>query len=838
MNKLPFFVASTLLIFFASIPIHAASISLTSLISSVKVGDPLPALTTPVPESAIYFLLLIGLMIFNLKKVAFKKVITAILLLFSFPSVQASSFFEFDIIAKTGDSPPTGGGVLTSISSRVSINDNGNVAFLGMTATGGSLFFKEEYLPNPVNISFATPSTARIYSPGIQINNYNQIIATDRSNSTRLVRVWEGDAPGKNTVIARGNISGGSDKFPAAFDSVFGYPSFSNGLIPFVAFSALDSDLDTVLSTPIIFDDTGKLNFKKEPLATPLRPTVADSGQVVVRASFNRQTPGSIRLYEHNLSSFTEIATPTEFPVLGRAPGISDDGKIVVFYGSRIGEEGIFASIKTPLGRKIIQIAGVSGNGILETGETYDDLNKNDIFDSASEIDDGPFSGFSPDEKVAVTSTHHTQGHITIVYKAKDAIDGKEGIYTSRVRFYDREKLYTLPDVRLPYEVIKQGDTISGLSGEIDLISLHDPINIYGQIAFHATTTSGKQVVISATKVGGVVNVVTHGFNPTPPGIIPHFGSWKDFRKGWFDLAAQLNDIPIDGISPYHGNVKTYVSEWESSEGFLIGFVSLFIGKYCDALAETELDVVKKLKFEKWSKDIKEYAKKLAETSGILADEAADNIATDLQANWLPAGPCKDTDPHCDINDIEEIHLIGHSRGGAVNAEVSKILVDKGYNVKQVTVLDGYSTDWKDDGGLIGDISISNQTSVRTGGKKINYRVKQSLSAYISEEGFENKIINFIIQYIAFKLNVDPTLVKLDDEFLSALKKYDLRAPHRTDFENIFVETSGPKIDPFDKDCRGSSQHLNITHCYTKSDILNLGAPNYIFDNFVGESNN
>ena len=83
-----------------------------------------------------------------------------------------------------------------------------------------------------------------------------------------------------------------------------------------------------------------------------------------------------------------------------------------------------------------------------------------------------------------------------------------------------------------------------------------------------------------------------------------------------------------------------------------------------------------------------------------LAVQAAHTIVDDLISNGLLATPKATQDG------VQRIHLIGHSRGAAVNARVATILDGLGYKVDQYTALDGYSVDWPHGSGILGDINI------------------------------------------------------------------------------------------------------------------------------------
>jgi len=118
-------------------------------------------------------------------------------------------------------------------------------------------------------------------------------------------------------------------------------------------------------------------SFSTHTIATPvsdstIQPAIADNGDIVLREGSNPTAP--IRLYNYALTNGIDIATvsSTTFSELGKAPGISDSGAVVVFYGVLNASQGtpnfnqtyqttsgpgIFASINIGTGtRRIVRI--------------------------------------------------------------------------------------------------------------------------------------------------------------------------------------------------------------------------------------------------------------------------------------------------------------------------------------------------------------------------------------------------------------------------------------------------------------------------------------------------
>ena len=193
---------------------------------------------------------------------------------------------------------------------------------------------------------------------------------------------------------------------------------------------------------------------------------------------------------------------------------------------------------------------------------------------------------------------------------------------------------------------------------------------------------SGLDNNVAALKVVPLMlNVATHG--------------WDSSGEDWTDLGydTALTDIPLPD-SVFDGRVKTIITNWDS-DGFTGPFGKavglLLLSKILEVAPVPGLpdDISAKLLDE---------AALVAGQSRAKAQEAARQIAANIDNALLPLD---------ESNRIQLIHLVGHSRGGAVSAEVSRILARANYaNVSQLTVLDGFSTDWPANGGLIGDFPI------------------------------------------------------------------------------------------------------------------------------------
>lgn len=454
--------------------------------------------------------------------------------------VKAANHFSYEIIAKTGDSS------LTGMGDGPSINDMGVVAFVGQLPGGEAVFVGDQQSPL-TNITPSFVSSTRAFGRFVQINNFNKVVARDRLSGAplrSLVRVWDVNSFAFST-IARGG--GTSD----IYDSVLAAPSLNNNetllednaaaggnndgicdiaeaCIPQVTFSAfigVSNFLATPQKTPVSLSDSGLYSQILIDEAT-VRPMIADTGAIVARI-------GSVGDYVISLFNKTNdlaIANLAKgFTTVGLSPGISDDGRIVAFYGDlsasgaaalgttsgpgifawidRVcvssGPDGVLDSahggddIVTPLGvrsgangvcetsaieddrqlvgvgqlsGRVIRVAGVSANGQLDPGELCLDLDANGRCD-ANEPDVGAIASFDQDSRVGVNSVG------TVTYVAFDT-SGNKTLFASQVELIVANPMSSEPaSVASPPEaVIAAGSSVVGV-GLVTNIGVYDPIS-------------------------------------------------------------------------------------------------------------------------------------------------------------------------------------------------------------------------------------------------------------------------------------------------------------------------------------------------------------------------
>jgi hypothetical protein len=424
-----------------------------------------------------------------------------------------SQFYKCTVIDQTGN-----GGIAT-FGTSVSINDDGLIAYIGILENGAEAIFVGDGIDRPRAVSVAAIGAK--YEPAVQINNSSQIVARRRVSGAPLntfIQQFDAraDATTSATLIAENNNN---------FDAVLSYADINNNnQTVFVAL--MNNSSVGVLATPKT--QNSSINRKSYNTSTPfvnsLRPQIADNGSIVALVQEQNGSP-SIRKYEYTLNPDTDIDVATVGPYwseLGRSPGISDDGQIVVFYGDLTLDgaqeynskgnrafnmepgAGIFVSVDLAGGRQIYQIAGLAKQDqILQPWETWNDSNQNGQIDNQEEVG---FSKLDKDSAISINATQANQRGVTIAYIAYDTQQNK-GVYTTRFNFFgDRTsssfeaKNAHFFAANFPALVVEAGQRVSGLDGAVTNLNLYDAVNNRdrGDIAFWVKTDRDREAVIKA----------------------------------------------------------------------------------------------------------------------------------------------------------------------------------------------------------------------------------------------------------------------------------------------------------------------------------------------------
>jgi Ca2+-binding RTX toxin-like protein/pimeloyl-ACP methyl ester carboxylesterase len=492
-----------------------------------------------------------------------------------------SSAYLYDVIAKTNDSVASGGN-LTGLELFTSINDSGTVAFVGKFGTPEDLLVGDG--TNPLkNLSTDSTFVFDNFSSGLEINNNNQVAAIDRATSGfSAIRLYDVNTGGLKKTIGIG-------KFPIVnedFENILGFPSLSNNPGDVVAFLATPKDQFPLagLETFAGYGLFNKKLYNELVLAANSggRPAIADDGKVVIRNPL-----GTIVIYNYQLNPIALVASssqgfnspnPSVSPSVGPAPGISNDGKAVVFYGDldATGAEalkltpgrGIFVSLETDSGRILQRIAGIAGNGFLDPGETFQDNNGNGKVDAGEDL--GLISSFAYLEKLGINFNETDDGgYGTAAFLGIDT-SGKKSLFSSQFNISSspNEPTTTTVSHNSIAKVGQLANNVSpGLTGDIQDISIYDPINTKGQIAFWAKTTTNQEAVVRANPIRKPVLLL--------PGIGGSFPENADFRQWLLNRGVAPDTLRIDPLA----NVYSDLIETLKRSGYREG-VDLFVATY------------------------------------------------------------------------------------------------------------------------------------------------------------------------------------------------------------------------------------------------------------------
>ncbi|MFN8445649.1 MAG: Ig-like domain-containing protein [Caldilineaceae bacterium] len=408
---------------------------------------------------------------------------------------QTSSSYTLTLIAKTGDQGISNFGYEAG-AEFVSINDEGKVAFVGRSANGQAIYVGDG---NSSLISVTSPDGPpngdRRFGPGLQMDNKDHIIVVYRNQGFPLRTVlsdWYAASPGTLTILARG-VSNPEPFEQSDYNAIYGWPAISN--FGHIVFSALNNP-----GTNDVLVAYGPNVERVFGLGTLMRPVVGTNGIVAVRT---KTTSERILLYDYmnNMNLVKSLAVVgTDFNAVGH-PGISDDGRIVTFYGdlTQTGANKLNTQQKVityTTGVTLTMAPLTPGPGIF-TGIKVE--NQWVIQRIASNDGNGQFDTFDEDDKlsrISVGVTQEEQQLATFAYSAHDG--GRQGIYLSRLQYVGTDPLRpTAFSVITPTRLIEQNQQITQLSSVVQQLRLFDSINNVNppEVAFWAKTVSGEAIL-------------------------------------------------------------------------------------------------------------------------------------------------------------------------------------------------------------------------------------------------------------------------------------------------------------------------------------------------------
>ena len=370
----------------------------------------------------------------------------------------------------------------------VSINDGGVVAAVGRTANGQVIVTGNGVDPaHKINPTYEAPQW--VFDPSVDINNDNKVVARMRQAGappTHRILVWDAAQSDVYQDIAF-NVTHNMIGF-GAYDSIN-----NSGQVVFPYFG---DGIDAGIATPV--DSViPSLNLYAAGTGT-LRPVIADSGQIAFRGGSSALSP--IRLTAYDFSSGKIVADPPRFSAMGQMPGVGDHD-IVGFYADLADPDGlalpsatgpgVFVAVPNTFGGFYrYRIAGLAGNGALDPGETWADVNDDGILDPGE--DQGFISAFSPNAPVAMQRVIPGPDSFKMAFVASDT-DGP-AVFLSRVSMPLTGQDAVTPTIST-LRVLGAGDVITGL-GTIAQVLVGPRVSASGEVATWVQTDDGTQAVI------------------------------------------------------------------------------------------------------------------------------------------------------------------------------------------------------------------------------------------------------------------------------------------------------------------------------------------------------
>lgn len=486
-----------------------------------------------------------------------------------------SSLYELTTIAETGQPAGAHGSTFRSFKPTVSVDDRGRVAFVAVLENNGVEAGQAVFVGDAVSGSVQSLSSlddlAKNRTFGsVSLNDQGKVATTAllSGNPKRDdVRVYPGTSGLPFDIIC----SGGGARDPSGapvypFDNIFQYVTINrsgtvafSGQVPFTTFTALTTRPGTEQLTLSGFVD--------------LRPALSDSGWLALRSGAQADSP--VLLWAPGFEYPIAVATKAGgFSRIGKSPGISRDGSIVVFCGNRGNGTGIFASIQTQSDprapRPLIRIAGENDAAAGPSSELGTTSVGTPLY----------FADFDVDSPIGIAhfpggSTGASGDSITVCFLAtpsaasasQDGIQfsAAQGLWVIRVNL-DQNAALALSTVQ---PVLQAGDVLISSMGPRSITNIHISDSLdrlafdkYGnaveisecehRVAFLAVTSSGESLVLAERVCR---DLTIHRLNAlavdqTPPGSIDEPIRPIPDPAVLASQPAVTNGLIADGVTP------------------------------------------------------------------------------------------------------------------------------------------------------------------------------------------------------------------------------------------------------------------------------------------------
>lgn len=487
-------------------------------------------------------------------------------------SVVPDGLFHFTIVASKAQPAFLGGFERTP-----SINGVGSVSFVGRSGAASTT----ESMTLADGSGTAGISLVRNFSQFQQVNDSGVVVAQDIGSGGGIfktfIRQWRKDGSvvkvaeaGVGAQVSLIAIPGYGLNLPGVgflelvavppivtvapsplLMDLVAYPSINNhGAVAYVGTGGPAGQLKTWL---MLHDGVSTTQLHEFPIGSlRIRPSLSDPGLLVARAGGQPTDP--ILVYRQGANPAVVAGPTTGFAAVGEAPGISDDGRVMVFYGEltaggaaewnlRNGEAvpvplaegpGIFAVVSVDHRQYLVRIAGINPGG---AGSIAPGLRRPPPKPATAEgpdfnfdgIEDWNIAGLEADARVSVSSLQPfavaakgSSAHV--VYLGLDSSGGTTtpALFVSRLNLvFHREKGVERVGlgVEAPVRVVRAGpgqeaDELPGF-GRIRALGVNDAVNGAEEIAFWAGGDGGAEAIVKAARTRQSLLAIANGVKPS-----------------------------------------------------------------------------------------------------------------------------------------------------------------------------------------------------------------------------------------------------------------------------------------------------------------------------------
>ena len=211
---------------------------------------------------------------------------------------------------------------------------------------------------------------------------------------------------------------------------------------------------------------------------------IADNGTIVAAGA-------KIETYTSRWELIADLSE--NFSSVGKRAAISDDGSMVAFIGT--GEQGTGVYMVSAAGDKPQKLVGVSGDGILDPGETWEDHNNDGQFNGTEDV--FGFLGLDFDAQVNIAKAEQLPGAVTEYFVqfagtryASDQSSTAYGLHLVKSAVTPtKENTGTNTSPSTITTVVSVGQTLPSV-GTVLSVSTADGLNSTGHLAFIANSNS------------------------------------------------------------------------------------------------------------------------------------------------------------------------------------------------------------------------------------------------------------------------------------------------------------------------------------------------------------